>query len=443
MKIISVLIASFFLLPLRGFSSSFTLGSEVRLRYEFQNAFNQKFYGNHPKMGKGNDGFLLGRFRFGFDWRPNTTFHLKLYFQDAECWDMALPEDAFYNEKLKSQNNPNKDRWELSDSFVELNMPLDFPFRLKIGRQRLAYGDKRIFGPGTWGNSGRWIWDAIKFSYIKDSSFLDLYIGKTIIHEPRRFSLKHRHFFTSVGFYAHIPYKKAAFEPFFMTKKDKHNRYKSENGRLGDLDSYYVGSRFYIKGIKGFDVDFTYIRQFGDWGDDNIDAYGYHILLGKMFYLPLSPRVSLEFSYASGDDNPKDGEHGTFDGAFGARDKMYGRMNLFHWKNIKDYQANLELYPKKGVYIKAEFHQFYLAEKKDAWYLNPKLYRDRTGSSGSHIGSEFDIVARYRKKSIGEIQLGYGHFSPGAFCKRIASKGEANWFFLQWRRSFRKILLRR
>jgi len=39
------------------------------------------------------------------------------------------------------------------------------PLSFKAGRQRIFYGDKRIFGPEQWGNTGRWIWDAIKFSY--------------------------------------------------------------------------------------------------------------------------------------------------------------------------------------------------------------------------------------------------------------------------------------
>ncbi len=48
-------------------------GTEIRLRYEFQNNFNQKCYGDNPKQGTSGDGFLLGRFRAGLDYRPSET----------------------------------------------------------------------------------------------------------------------------------------------------------------------------------------------------------------------------------------------------------------------------------------------------------------------------------------------------------------------------------
>ncbi len=43
---------------------------------------------------------------------------------------------------------------------------------------------------------------------------------------------------------------------------------------------------------------------------------------------------------------------------------MYGRMNLFQWKNIRDAQVNLEATPRKDIPIEAEYHKFWLAEKR-------------------------------------------------------------------------------
>lgn len=143
--------------------------------------------------------------------------------------------------------------------------------------------------------------------------------------------------------------------------------------------------------------------------------------------MTLKPRVSLEYSFASGDDDPKDDDYETFDGAFGARDKMYGRMNLFHWRNLEDAQANLELRPRKWIHVKAEFHKFWLAEEKDAWYLNPKQYVDRTGESGDEIGEELDIVARFNLPGGHQLQCGFGHFWPNEFAEKQASSREPLW----------------
>ncbi len=417
-------------------------GSDIRLRYEFQDDFNMKYYGDNPPQGSSNDdGFLLGRFRAGLDYFPSHMTHLALWMQDAEAWDLAIPDSAFYNSTLGDENNPYKDRWELWKAFIETKGLFNLPLGMKAGRQRIFFGDKRVFGPGEWGNTGRWIWDALKLSYRFDKGFLDMYYGRTMIHNPDQFSLKHRHFYESFGMYSHVDLPKSmysiAVEPFFMTKRDNHRRYKGEDGLYGTLDSWYAGFRAYKKDIMGFDWDFTYVRQFGDYADDDIEAYGYHLLFGyRMKDISMSPRFSFEYSYASGDSNPYDHDHGRFDGAFGARDKMYGRMNLFRWQNIEDAQVNLELEPSEGSYVKAEFHKFWLAEDKDGWSLNPKAYRDKTGLAGDDVGKEFDIVARYDYTKATQIQVGFGHFWPGEFTKRLASGEQANWVFLQWEYKF-------
>jgi len=413
-------------------NNTLIFGANVRFRYEYQNNFNQKCYGDNPPIGEANDGFLLGRFRMGINYWYSPKFHLSLWMQDSRVWDNEIPDEAFYKYNFNREHNPYKDYFELWDSYIEIISPFDLPISLKAGRQRIYYGDKRIFGPGEWGNTGRWIWDAIKIAFKFNNRFFDIYYGRTEIHDPDDFSLTHRHGYESIGFYGHFPlfHNLITIEPFSMTKKDSHERYKSETGEIGDLDSYYMGFRGYIKNLKGIKCDFTYIIQRGNYSEDDIDAYAYHFLIGYKFsILPWKPEISAEYSYASGDSNPEDGEHETFDSAFGARDKMYGRMNLFQWMNLKDKQINLKYYPASWISFTTEFHKFYLAEKKDAWYLNSKLYRDREGNSSDKVGKEFDIVAKLNFWKKSEIQIGYGHFWPDEFAKKVASTKEADWIF--------------
>jgi hypothetical protein len=367
--------------------------------------------------------------------------HLTVWMQHSDFWGMALPNRAFYSEKIGCQHNPNKDPWELSDTYLEIKRPFDAPLAVKGGRQRIVYGNKRIFGPGRWGNTGRWIWDALSISYMYMKGFFDVYYGRTVIHDPYKFSLTHRHFYESFGCYSHFALPKEfyeiVFEPFFMTKRDNHDKYKSEKGAFGDLDAYYAGIRVCRKDMKGFDMDMTYVGEFGKYSNDEFRAYGYHLLLGYNFKgVDIGPRFTVEYSFGSGDSDPTDGKHETFDGAFGARDKMYGRMNLFHWKNIKDAQVNLEGKTCKWCCFKAEFHQFWLAEKKDAWYLNPDEYRDKSGKSGDAVGKELDIVLRFDFPQNNEFQIGFGHFWPDEYAKKTASDKQADWFFFQWRHQY-------
>ncbi|MBW1766923.1 MAG: alginate export family protein [Deltaproteobacteria bacterium] len=419
-----------------------TFGMNIRLRYEHLENFNMKSYGENPAKGESNDGFLLNRMQAGFDYYPTENIHMALWVQNSKSFDLAFEDNDFFNSQFDRVHSPYDDYWEPYNTYLEIKQLFSQPLGIKVGRQKIAYGDNRVFGPGNWSNTGKWMWDAAKLSYKFKCGFVDAYYGKTKIHDPDDLSITHNHGFESLGFYSRFElperFLKVAFEPFFMTQENPHDRYTGEDGFLGELDSYYGGIRVFKHDLKGFDFDLTYVRQDGDYSRDDIDAYGYHLLGGYRFKQHgFKPRLSAEYTYASGDSDPNDGQHETFEGAFGSRAKPYGRMCLFHWKNLKDAQINLEVKPKKWLYFKAEYHQFWLAEEKDAWYLNPRAYRDRTGSSGDKVGREFDLVVRLKLPKGNELQAGYGHFWPDEFAEKLASDKEANWVFLQWMFKFR------
>ncbi len=431
-----------------------TFGAGMRYRYEFQHNFNQKYYGDDPAEGTANDGFLLGRFRAGLDWHPTEHIHIALWGQHSDAWDMELPDSAFYKGNFRKEHNPNKDRWELYTTYIEFTNLFDLPLRLKAGRQLISYGNYRIFGPGQWGNTGRWIWDAVKLSWDFDRGFVDVFYGQTMLHEVRRFSAKHRHGFAGLGAYAHVDIVREpfliAFEPTAFTKYDKHHTYYGEKKgyerladgtrvpyrKRGEIDSWYAGGRLYGENIYGFDFDCTFLQEQGDFAHDDLRACGYHAAVGYQFDAPWKPHVRIGYSYASGDSDPDDGDHETFQGAFGARDKMYGRMNLFHWRNLRDIEAAVSVKPLKGLHVTITYHKFLLAERKDAWYLNSKAYRDPSGRSGDDVGRELDIVVTYKMNKNNVFMAGLGHFRPDSFAKAAASGKQASWFFFQWEYRF-------
>ena len=89
-----------------------------RLRYESQNNFNAKFYGDQPKQGEASDKFLLGRFRLGFHYRPQKNVHFKVSTQHSEAWNLALKGDDFYKAPFEQHHSPYRDHWDLHETFV-------------------------------------------------------------------------------------------------------------------------------------------------------------------------------------------------------------------------------------------------------------------------------------------------------------------------------------
>lgn len=421
------------------------LSAQLRARYEFQNSFNQKFYGDNPGAGEANDGFLFGRLRAGLDWYPTNNVHVALWGQHADAWDYALSDDDFYNKTFERIHHPQKDRWELSTTYIEIKDLLNTGLGIKAGRQKIAYADTRVFGPGDWGNSGKWLWDAAKLSWVFNRGFVDVFYGQTMLHEIDRFSLSHRHGYESLGVYGHFELMqkplKLVFEPMLFSKKDDHPNYTGEVDKtLDNLDSWYVGAYFKAS-LKRWNLEGTFLKEEGDYAKDDIDAFGYHVMLAYTFHAAWKPRLGVAYSYASGDSDPSDGENETFHEAFGAKAKMYGRMNLFSWSNLRDYEASLTMKPRKWLSVKGEVHQFKLADRHDAWSLNKKLYRDKTGGSGTAVGKEIDIVATCKYFKSHTLMAGVGHFWPDEFAEKVASHKQATWAFLQWEYKFKSTLL--
>ena len=46
-------------------------------------------------------------------------------------------------------------------------------------------------------------------------------------------------------------------------------------------------------------------------------------------------------------------------------------------------------------------HNYWLAEKEDAWYMNPHLYRDPNGDSGRPV---LEIETDYGEQDVGQLQ---------------------------------------
>lgn len=114
--------------------------------------------------------------------------------------------------------------------------------------------------------------------------------------------------------------------------------------------------------------------------------------IGYTFLAPWSPRVSAMFDYASGDDDPRDGDNGRFDTLFGARRFDYGPTGIwgaFQRSNIVSPGARLNFAPAAGVRGMVGHRAFWLASAKDQWV--PTRVEDRTGRSGSFVGHQLEF----------------------------------------------------
>jgi len=414
----------------------FRIDLSIRERFELWNGMNAKNYGNEgtDAIGKLNDKILYQRIILGATYQPVKGLTIAFHMQDSRAFGWSLRNniypDLFKNHPPDTLNpyytmNPNEEFFMIYDAFIEYQKLFKY-FTVKLGRQKLFYGDYRIFGPGDWGNSGRWTWDALKISYTNNGNFIDLFAGGTKINDPEKITIPFTQTeFWGGGLYTHWNlFKYINAEPFYIYKTKGSAGYINEQ----HFSRSWLGLRLVNNDLHHFVYDFLYTHEFGRENGKNINAYGYFAKIGYQFhFIPLKPLLSIRESYASG-GKKSDAENHTFDPAYGAQDKFYGWMNITTWSNLNDPEIVLELFPVKRMWIEIKYNWFFIPVPDDVVLLNTMKLEPGT----HHLGNELDVFTRYDITSHWQLTGAFGWFQPGDL-KPINSQPAkaATWFALQ------------
>jgi hypothetical protein len=397
------------------------LGLNVRARYESLDNFNILHYGTVT-----DDKVLLLRTRLSADYRLTEQAHTFVEFQDARYWlsDLSLADFG--------RSSSYYDEFDLRQAYLEWRRIGESPFGVKLGRQILLYGDRRVFAPAEWGNVGNYWWDAAKLYYETDPIAVDVVYAQRVLSEPKDWNFDHWPYHVG-AVYARVKQLAVTLDAFYVVKHDWSGSAKGERG-TGNETRHTFGLFSERPAGKGWDYGLFAAGQLGEYGRDDIRAFGVIARGGYTFKPAWKPRVGFEFNYASGDRDPKDGVAGTFDGIFGAMDIPYGWMNVVSWRNLQDYVVNFSVQPAKPLKLSVDYHYFRLAQARDAWYwVNGKPERrDRTGQAGQDLGHELDVILRWQVNKELELLAGYARFLTGDYVRNTPGNSQdANWAFLQ------------
>jgi hypothetical protein len=149
-------------------------------------------------------------------------------------------------------------------------------------------------------------------------------------------------------------------------------------------------------------------------------------VLGYTLPVPrLSPRVYLEFDYASGDTGPG-GNVGTFNQLFPNGHSYLGYIDYVGRPNIISASGGLSLTPVRGLILSLQQYVFWRASDRDAIYNKAgAVLRPGTGTTARYVGAEVDLLATYNFTRHVEFYAGYSHFSPASSSRRRARPGTA------------------
>jgi hypothetical protein len=403
-------------------SAVLELGGQVRARLEDDRAFDIRGY--RPAI---DDRFLISRVMLDASLRFSSHHRVSLQLRDARETGSYLEEEDF------PRSNPFEDPLDIRQLFYEGTDLGGTGLGLRLGRQQISYGDQRVFGPGQWGNTGRWAWDAALLELKTKRLHADIWLGRPVRNRPDRWpnaSVPEPAVATAYVRALGLP---ARLDAFYVFKEDGSGATVGESGP-GDLRSHSLG--FQAEGSwRRLDYALTAIVQRGRWGADQVRAAGASGTLGWRFDgLRWRPRLRGVLTWGSGDRDPGDGVHGTFDGVLGGADiAFYGFCNLFFWANLWDRELQLLLRPAKTLDLYVQAHSFALSSARDAWYSTSlaSVRRDRAGTSGRDLGQELDLRAVWQPLPRLELMGGLAWYWPGEFVRATGPARDARWHMLQ------------
>lgn len=374
----------------------------------------------------------------------------------------AVPGTARYN-----GDGPESDTIDLHQAFVTVGNHKEFPLSLKAGRQELSYGDERLVGAFAWNNIGR-VFDAAKLRWQNEWFGADFFASRPVIPEDERFNVSNDYDWFS-GMYATtalVP--KNTLEVYFFSRNSSPQAIAAEPRpqfpQLSARDIYTIGFRLKSKPTElgNWDYLLETAGQFGNFRDQRLgansprlehQAYMAVIQGGYTFSETWgTPRLALEYSFASGDSDPSDNKHETFENLFPTNHKFYGYMDMASLQNLHDARGIFQWKPHKQVSLALEGHGFWLADTHDSFYTVAGAPRGGvapipgTGyginpTYSNFLGTELDAIAGYAITRYAQVEAGYGHFFAGDYLQQSLSAPafgarDADYIYLQATLSF-------
>ena len=152
-------------------------------------------------------------------------------------------------------------------------------------------------------------------------------------------------------------------------------------------------------------------------------AYYHHIEAGYTFEAPWSPRLYLEYDYASGDNDPNDNNGERFERQFGPNVPEFGPTSIhtaFARANISSPGIRLQVRPNPNLFAYLSYRSFWLASDTDGWQGASGL-RDTTGNSGSFLGHLIFLRAKWKVHSNIKLEGGLAYRIDGDFQKNVSN----------------------
>jgi hypothetical protein len=352
--------------------------------------------------------YLLSQERLGIVFTPSGWLRFMAEAQDARV--------LFYK---TTPSNAISNPFDLHQAWIEIGKPEGNGVAVKLGRQDMVIGSGHLLAAtDTWWTNTARNFDVAYSSFTTSYFKTELVGGSAILVNPDAID-EHKpgdHIYADYNSFGRI-LPGASVEPYFIARTS--DNVKSKEGQLGNMDTLAAGGRVIGKLGGHTDYSFEALHEFGNYSTDRLNAAG--LLAGAGWtFTPngWKPRLSGDYSYASGDNGRKNGSRENFDNMYGYNFPMNSLTGQFDWKNIKDVRSGVDFSPLSKLKIKLDGRDFWLADTADGLYnpLGTRTVFNPKATSG-HVGESVEMMATANVVTHSTVGCGLGTLFPGEYLK--------------------------
>lgn len=433
------------------FARKIKLGGQIRTRAEYANGLyqvptsNATLAGATGIAGRGkssDDDYILNQTRLWADADVHEHLRVFIQLQDARVFGASGTTVGYANA------NEENSIFDLHQGYFDLKYLFALPLTVRVGRQEIVWGDHRVLGNFVWSNVGR-VFDGGRIMWDTDQIHAEI-IGAKVDEDG--FTTADDSDNSDENMYAaQLTFKQlvpgALLELMYISRNDEDNAgniavahgYSVPGGDSLEVHDFGFRVDGKIPDFEAIDYTLEAHGQFGDFGDQTHKAYAVAMRGGYTFNdLDWKPRFGFEYDHASGDDDPTDNDHDTFDNLYPTNHWQgnYGFADLVSWQNMHDIRFNVKVAPTPKLTVQVDYHWLMLDEAEDGWYLaNGLLATPRPGAGydddDDDLAQEVDLTVSYQLyKNVG-ILAGYSWFGAEDWVDNNVGDIDTNWVYLQ------------
>jgi hypothetical protein len=371
--------------------SRFKWGFELRGRFEAPAGID--FDGDHDAR------FYLNRIRLSVE--AETTRWMRVYVQGQDARAFGLG----HRDGLDSVAH----RLDFRQAYTDFG-PSEGRWGARLGRQELAFGDERLIGADNFWDPIGFTFDALHTRYQWSNLRVDAFGAFVVVPEYERLARPatgNRLY----GIYAsvrNIP-GGAVLEPYCI--------WNQRTRAAGLADVYTYGVRTAGNLPVRFDYNVEVALQRGHRMQEAIRAWAGHWEVGHRLHpSDRSPRLGVEYNFATGDGKPGDGRHSTFDDLYPAGYNKYGMADPFAWRNTRSIAGSVESKLARRWRVAAGYRSFWLADTGDGLYTKGEEFLVwNIHSPDAHVGTQANLSVAYDFSERLHVAAGYARFLPGKY----------------------------